>query len=110
MNNITLKYNDQFRALVSVASHRADGETAALAAALVDGTQALSLTSLERLTQGILAGEDDLLTCLLIDYCVSQGIMFPTDDEKGLRGLWKRVCRAFLSMVSRRTPSPNALR
>lgn len=111
MKNIELKYNEQFRLLVRLASEDADPQTAALATALADGSQALTLDSLARLTNGVLATEKDLLICALIDYLVSQGIMFPTDDERGLRGLWKRVCRAFSEMVSRgRTPSPNALR
>lgn len=92
MNDLTLKRNEQFRLLVRDASRRGDPDTSALAAGLADGSQQLNLSSLGRLTDGILATDDDLLICLLIEYCVSNSIMFQTEHQAGgWRKFWARV-------------------
>lgn len=96
MNGITLEHNDQFRLLVSDAVRRGDPETAALAKALANGSEALNLTSLEQLAARIIDSGDEILLCSLLDYCVSNSIMVDMErlnrnHVKGWRKLLARV-------------------
>ena len=103
MNGIALERNAELHLLLSSACRRGDPETAALAKALANGSRALDLTSLEQLSERILAGGDDILITWLIAYCVSNSIMFDPEwlnrhQPKGWRKLLAWVQQRFIGV------------